>query len=975
MLSFKRVSLYILVILLFSHFNAYSQALRYGRNKIQYTDFQWKVLSTEHLNIYYYPEMKELAEMGAFFAEESYRLLENKFNHTVNRKIPLILYSSHLHFQQTNTTPYFMPEGVGGFYESLKGRVVIPNTGNVEEFRRVIRHELTHVFMYSKLYWVQKNLNKTRIVQPPLWFTEGLAEVWSSPEQDSQSRMVIADQVLEGTLVPLTSIYAIRGSYLMYKEGESLLRYINRIYGDEKLLMILENFYRGKTFEDVFKLVLGKSFKQLNEEWVYSLKKKYYPMLGTKEIPRMASKKITVKGFNEVPVFYRGEDGDKLFYISNTSGYTNIVSLDLPVLKEDISPEVVVKAERNKQFEVIHFLNRSIDINSDGILAFVSKSGETDIIYLYDVSERKIINSFKFEDLVMIASPSWSNDKRRLAFSALHKSGHYDIYIVDILTNELTQLTDDLYDDKDPAWTPDDRSLIFSSARSGLEEELGTYNLFMYTVDSKEKYRLTSGNCKDASPSWSEDGKYLAYTSNSGGANNIYVMELENSRAPGDSVIINNRESVDEANENSGNNETISEIGYRPGAIRKITNFTTGAFNPEWTPDGDIYFTSFEKYGHQLRKIEEIKQNLKQYPVDSYGTVLEPPVPWELGKIKSIDEINTTPYKKKYSLDVAQGQFASDPVWGSTGGAQFLFSDLLGNDNYYLLVHNNAQTKENLFRSFNFSFARYALKRRTNIGYGLFHFAGRRYNSAEFFYSERFYGGFLNLRYPLSVFQRVEFQTTMGRSEKDIMYREMDRVALLSGNYISFIRDNSIWGPTGPLDGGRYLLSVGKTKDISYNNVNYYTYLLDLRRYFRMTLRSSFAVRILTMINKGKEAQRFFIGGSWDLRGYPRWQVWGQEVNFISTEYRFPFIDGIGVRFPFGGIGFSSIRGALFFDAARINDETFSDPAYLGSMGLGFRLSLGGFLVLRYDIGRRFENDFAKISKNTYSQFFFGWDF
>ncbi|MGH2567644.1 MAG: hypothetical protein ACRDGA_04845, partial [Bacteroidota bacterium] len=98
---------------------------------MQYTDFEWKVLKTEHFDIYYYPEMTELAQRGAYFAEESYKALEQKFNHNVASRIPLIFYSSHLHFQQTNVTPGFIPEGVGGFFEFLKGRVVIPYDGSI----------------------------------------------------------------------------------------------------------------------------------------------------------------------------------------------------------------------------------------------------------------------------------------------------------------------------------------------------------------------------------------------------------------------------------------------------------------------------------------------------------------------------------------------------------------------------------------------------------------------------------------------------------------------------------------------------------------------------------------------------------------------------------------------------------------------------------------------------------------------------
>jgi hypothetical protein len=98
---------------------ANAQFFWFGRNKVQYTDFEWHVLKTDHFDIYYYSEMKDLAERGAFFAEESYRILQEKFHHTLNSRVPLIFYSSHLHFQQTNTTGGFIPEGVGVFFEFL----------------------------------------------------------------------------------------------------------------------------------------------------------------------------------------------------------------------------------------------------------------------------------------------------------------------------------------------------------------------------------------------------------------------------------------------------------------------------------------------------------------------------------------------------------------------------------------------------------------------------------------------------------------------------------------------------------------------------------------------------------------------------------------------------------------------------------------------------------------------------------------
>jgi len=104
----------------------------FGRNKIQYDNFEWKILKTEHFDVYFYPEMQELAEIGAAFAEKAYSRMESKLNHNINGRIPLIFYSNHSHFQQTNTIPSFIPEGVGGFFEFMKGRVVIPANGTIQ---------------------------------------------------------------------------------------------------------------------------------------------------------------------------------------------------------------------------------------------------------------------------------------------------------------------------------------------------------------------------------------------------------------------------------------------------------------------------------------------------------------------------------------------------------------------------------------------------------------------------------------------------------------------------------------------------------------------------------------------------------------------------------------------------------------------------------------------------------------------------
>ncbi|MBI2427608.1 MAG: hypothetical protein HYV29_02180 [Ignavibacteriales bacterium] len=284
-----------------------AQFYYFGHNKVQYTEFDWQILRTEHFDIYYYPEMKELAQQGAFFAEEAYKDHESKFNHSLNNRVPLVFYSSHLHFQQTNTTGGFIPEGVGGFFEFLKGRVVIPADGSLSRFRHVIRHEMAHVFMHSKINRVLVDHRLPQDRMPPLWFTEGLAESWST-DPDDQSEMLIRDAVLNNYIVPLQNMETIYGTFLMYKQGQYILDYIARRYGEDKLLMLMENYWRHTSFSEVMKATIGKNYKEFDEEWTYAFKKKYYPVLSSSDFTSYVSQK---------PVFYKNGATREEYYIAN----------------------------------------------------------------------------------------------------------------------------------------------------------------------------------------------------------------------------------------------------------------------------------------------------------------------------------------------------------------------------------------------------------------------------------------------------------------------------------------------------------------------------------------------------------------------------------------------------------------------------------------------------------------------------------
>jgi hypothetical protein len=931
------------MIFVLSAIPASAQFFHFGRNKVQYTDFEWHVLRTEHFDIYYYPEMKELAERGAFFAEESYKLLEVKFNHTLNKRVPLIFYSSHLHFQQTNTTGGFIPEGVGGFFEFLKGRVVIPSDGSTAHFRHVIRHELVHVFMHSKISRVLIDHRKPRDRFPPLWFTEGLAEYWST-EWDTQAEMVMRDAVLSDIVVGVDDMNKIYGSFLMYKEGQNALQYIAMTYGQEKILLLMENFWKENSFSNIFKITIGKNYKEFDEEWLYALKKQYYPLLAGNDAPSSVTHNLVKKGFNLKPVVFERDSTREVFFIGNRTGYTGIYKKNLDDNDPKASEIQVIEGEQSDEFEAFHPFRSRIDVSKNGVLAFVTKSGENDALHLYDVVTNEIVQTFRFNGLVSMGSTSWAPDGKRLVFTSIDMTGNNDLYVINTETRELRKLTNDYYDDRDPAWSPRGDKIAFSSDRTPFGND-GKYNLFLYDVEAGTIDYLTYGNENANSPSWSKDGSKIAFTCDVDGAQNIWIID------------------VDER--------------FRGGmrSMTKVTYFTTAAFDPTWTSSGDLVFAAFEKFSFQIKMLTDITSVYDTSTSVNLIDLYNKEKPWEPKSIAGTTEVKSFKYDGDYSLDIAQSAISTDPVFGTSGGAFLALSDLLGNEQYYFLLYNTAQAQDELLSSFNLAISRISLSQRTSYAYGIYRFAGSRYDLTdkdEFFF-ERAYGGYFAIGYPLSKFKRIETSISLTNSNKEVTTAIEDRKALLVSNAVSFTHDNSLWGPSGPLDGSRFNLTLAYTSDIQYSNVNYYTVIADYRHYLRLSQRSAFASRFWIFYNHGKESRRFVMGGSWDLRGFKRWSIRGEKLWLMSHELRFPFIDQFAVRFPFGGVSFWSIRGALFLDVGSAWDTKYVET--LGSIGVGVRMNLGGILVLRYDIGKRIEDNFRRFQNGFFYQFFFGWDF
>ena len=935
----QKLFLLVIIFLLINDVTS-AQFFYFGRNKVHYEEFDWKILSTEHFDIYYYGEMGFIAETGAQYAEEVYDELKVKMNHLVTRRVPLIFYNTSTDFQQTNTTPGLIPEGVGGFFEFLKGRVVLPSNGSLHDFRHVIRHEIVHVFMTNKIYRVLKDHRIPTTKMPPLWFVEGLAEFYST-EWDSQAEMLLRDAVLNNYFVGLEDIYSIFGSFLMYKEGQNFLEFAAERFGYERIAMLLENFWMYSQFSDVLEKTFNESFEKIDAEWQYWLKKKYFPLMGSSYPTEFGSLKVTEDGFNFTPVYFKYKNRNYLYFAANRDGYSSIYRIELSSELSPIdSPELVIRGEQTEEFESFHLFQSSIDVSKDGLLVFNTKKGGHDAIHLYSIPEQKIIKTFENHDLLFITSPKFSDDGKLVVFNAIDRKGFSDIFIYNLDEDRLFRITNDYYDDRDPVFGLNDQQIIFSSDRTG-GEFAKKYNLFSINLNNYEISYITNLDENNFSPVLSPDKKKLLFTSELHGVRNLYQLSSEN--------------------------------GFG-SSVKQISDFISSVFNPVYIDSTHITFAGFENYSINLYILEQ-----KYEAEDSLNTIDmtfdEARPTWSERIVELPTESKKLDYEKEYSLDFAQSVVATDPVFGTRGGAVLSLSDLLGDDRYIFLIYNNATVQSEILNSFNVILQKVNFAGRVNYGFGIFHLNGPVYDygDVDSYYYERSFGGSFLLSYPVTKFQRIESTITIRNSDKEVIPNVIQRKAVLFTNTIGWVMDNSIWGSTGPIDGTRALVYLGYTSDVKYSNVNYFSVIGDYRYYQRFALTTLLAFRAAIFYNEGKEARLYFAGGSWDLRGWPRFGIRGEKIWLTSLEFRFPLIDELAVRFPFMNLGFFGIRGAIFYDMGSAWNETYETT--LGSVGFGFRFNLFGVLTLRYDMGKKIENDFTRFQDGLFYQFFFGWDF
>jgi Tol biopolymer transport system component len=990
----------------------------FGRNKIQDTKEEWSEINTIHFDIYFPKGSVEFGKMISVLAEDTYYYLRDNFNTPLRGRIPLIVYPSQQDFMTTNVITQLLSEGVGGFTESYKNRIVIPFNGSYKDLEDVLTHEMTHAYINALDHQgALKGSYGSTNSRLPFWFTEGLPEFQSLVGEDKYNEMFILDMVMNDKLQSLEQV----SGYFAYRQGESFLNFINKEYGRDKVMELFYAFRQQADADEISTELFGMTFHNLELSWKNYLKRQYLPFLTEMKMPYEFSQRLTDHENQGGSRNYGGQispDGSSYIYFTDRNWRQSVW------LGKFYEPEKnnkkIFTGEATGKFEGFNYDKNNLCWFPDGEkFAFVAKTANGDRIYSMNL-KGDVLNDIKIEGIESIFELNISADGKQIVFSGA-TDFQTDLYIYNIDSQELTQITDDIYFNRQPQFSHDGSKIAFVSERvlnpkvrdgyfSGL-----TNHIYTYDILSKSFEQLTFGEDNYKLPKWIGTGSDSLLVLSDETLSNVYMLDLVNNQKAQLTNVISGVLDYDlSANRSKLLFSNYHDRGWDlyyydyPLDDLKLEAYQKPV-SVAFTNDRASFFnqTRYQEIGKTKRKFGKVALDLRNFK----GTIVDFNKDREVENSDSLifsnnfqvddvpDSLRVTPtigdYKVKFRLDNIWGGAGYSSSDGAIGFVQASFSDLMGNHGLGI----NLGLAGNLDDS-SLSLRYLYLPYRLDFGIGVHYLNSesiyRNSNKINEFYrkNEQQTGLSMMTNYPINKFWRLELTNLVYnyKSDWDISFDyeenwedwesdesdEYDAPSkkdyMIYRPTLSIVHDNSLYGPTGPLMGWRGIYTL--QADIGTKEEENITNYFDIRGYKFFNKRYAVAGRVVGGFSRGKGAYEFELDSFQGVRGYYDDDAGRKNKLLASLELRFPFLDYMDIAFPLP-IVLGNIRGAVFTDVGAIWGENDYDEGNYSfdamednklkdiKMGFGFgpRFSMG-YLVLKFDFA--WDTDLVDCGKPTY---------
>ncbi len=985
----------------------------FGRNAVQYKTFHFKILKTQHFDVYFYDEEAGAAAQAARMAERWYTRISTVLRHQLSSRQPLILYADHPAYNQTNIAQV---EGSEGVTESLKRRILLPLGASPFETDHVIGHELTHAFQYD-ITGVARGSMATAFNRVPLWFIEGMAEYVSLGNVDPNTTMWMRDAVRTGRLPKFRDLESQR--YFPYRWGQSFWAYLGGTYGDDIVGALLRSAGRSGNVQAALEQMTHRPADSLIADWHRALTDAAKPIAVATGTPLPTDKAqrdqarltpVTTAGaralvspgkeqhYNIAPAL--SPDGTRMAYISDAG----LFSFDLYLANAQNGQTIrkLVSATRDPHLESMQLINSAGAWSTDGRFVFGAIVTGRPALRIVKGDNGDLIKEIKFPSLGEIFNPTWSPDGKQIAFSA-QVGGVTDLFVYDLDSGQERRLTNDAYADLEPAWSPDGSQIAFVTDRftTSLDDlSYGDYQLAVIDVRGAGQIRQLPHlpKAKHINPQWSPDGKSLYFLGDPGGVTNVFRLSVEG------------------------------------GAIAQVTNVFTGVSGiTSLSPALSVaqkapraVFAVYSDGGYAIQAIDDIRAleggPIVQLPPTAaalppleraevgtgIATLLRDPKP--VPPVAALDLSSAVKeYHPKLSLDfIAQPSLAVAADRFGTyigGGATLYWSDMLGDHSLVTMAQFQGRISD-------FAAATAYLNRKSRLTWavgaqqipyifgGVFAYqdpntgifveeiqrikqTNRGLNGVAaypFNRSDRFEvsGGLQQISYDNEL-QKHGFNQDGSVAFDSTIHFPVPPPVTLEATSFALVHDNSFYGATGPILGDRWRLEA----DPTFGGLQFFTTYVDYRKYLMPLRPFTLAVRGLHIGRYGRDAEDqriypLFLGYPSLVRGYDRGsfqasectggsatscpvfdQLWGSRLLVGNIELRFPLFGLLGAG---GGYyGFLPIEAGIFYDAGVAWSQSEGARLFGGtrnwvrSAGATFRMNLLGYAIGQMDIVHPFD--------------------
>lgn len=960
----------------------------FGRNKVQYERFAWRIIKTDHFDNFFYPAESLIVNDAARMAERWYLRHSDTFRHAFDRK-SLIFYADHPDFEQTNVIGEALEEGTGGVTEGLRTRVIMPFTGLYADNDHVLGHELVHVFQYN-IAEGTPNGGLMRLDALPLWLIEGMAEYFSLGREDALTAMWMRDAVMRNKF-PTIKQLTMDPRFFPYRYGQALWAYVGGRWGDRSIIEVYRTALR-LGWDAALVRVLGENQDSLSKDWAAANKAMYLPQIAGRQHPDSVGAKVIglqrSGDYNLAPTI--SPDGKLFAFFSSR----NLFSIDLFVA--DANTGRIIKKlggpSSDPHFDAISFINSAGDWSPDGSkFAFVVYADGNNEIAILDTKSTDVERRIKLPGIGSVSSVSWSPDGKTLAFSGM-AGGISDLYLLDLAAGTVRQLTNDRYGDIQPTWSPDGKTLAFATDRGATTD----FNVMKFSPLQLATYDIATGRInvfspfargKNINPQFSPDGENLFFVSDQDGFPDIYRLNIA-----------------------SGQVFRITKVATGVSGITAISPAITVARGT-----GRMLFTTFYDQGHTVRGLDAsqtVGELVTTTSATFDGAQLPPPqvtrsivmnyLADPAGGLPSGENFTITNYRSSFSLDAigqpSLGVAAGGPFGtGLAGGVSLIFGDQLSDRQIFTAIQANGTVKD-----IGGALQYYNMRNRWNFGAGISHvpyLTGQVYLKDTTLragsdqipaYSvnqvlQRVYidqAAFFT-QYPFSSTKRLEvtanvthygfetqlFKTTfVGNTIVDQRDESIDSFypsSWFAEPSVALVGDNSFSAFVGPVQGQRYRFQFTPT----FGSATYQTALLDYRRY-NFLRPFTFAVRGISLGRYGSGAEDpattwpIYLGEETLIRGYgygsfsndecvvtnlpassaaaqrgcPTFQrLFGSKAIVMNAEFRIPLFgtEGFGlINFPYlplevspffdAGVSYTNRQAPSFRIAREANDIPLS---------------------------------------------------